>query len=134
MEGIVEKLKGISDLSAIEGCTVEQIREAQDALDIIFPDEYIDYVKEFGCIDFGATEWTGLNIKGRLNTVDATKQEMSVNADFPKGYFILENLGIDAKRVIVNEKGEVYILQYDKKNYLCKSISEYLDMCIEKNR
>lgn len=134
MEGIVEKLKGISDLSAIEGCTVEQIRDAQDALDIIFPDEYIDYVKEFGCVDFGATEWTGLNINGRLNTVDATKQEMSVNADFPKGYFILENLGIDAKRVIVNEKGEVYILQYDKKNFLCKSISEYLDMCIEKNR
>ena len=134
MENIIEKLKKISCLNAIEGCTNEQIKEAQDALDIMFPDEYMEYVKEFGCIDFGSTEWTGLNIKGRLNTVNATKQEMDVNVHFPKRYFVLENLGIDAKRVIVNEKGEVYILQYDKKTFLCGSISEYLDMCIEKNK
>lgn len=134
MGNIVEIIKNIPGCSAIEGCTKEQIQEAQDALDILFPDEYIAYVKEFGCIDFGSTEWTGLNIKGRLNTVTATKQEMDVNAFFPKGCFVLENLGIDAKRVIVNEKGEVYILQYDKKTYLCGSITEYLDMCIEKNK
>lgn len=101
--------------SAIEGCTKEQIQEAQDALDILFPDEYIDYVKKFGCIDFGSTEWTGLNIKGRLNTVTATKQEMDVNAFFPKGCFVLENLGIDAKRVIVNEKGRFIFFNMIKK-------------------
>lgn len=134
MANIIKKMKSISDLNALEGCSVEQIKEAQDALDIIFPDEYIDYVKEFGCIDFGATEWTGLNIKGRLNTVDATRQEMDVNKDFPKGFFVLENLGIDAKRVVVNEKGEVYILQYEKITHLCDSISDYLEMCIEKNK
>lgn len=132
MENIVEKIKSIPGLSAIEGCTKEQLQEAQEALDILFPDEYMDYVREFGCIDFGSIEWTGLNIKGRLNTVTATKQEMDVNVFFPKGYFVLENLGIDAKHVIVNEKGEVYILQYDKTTYLCGSISEYLDMCMKK--
>lgn len=134
MVNIIERMKCISDLSSIEGCTSEQLKEAQEALDIIFPNEYVDYVREFGCIDFGATEWTGLNIKGRLNTVDATKQEMSVNKDFPKGFFVLENLGIDAKRVIVNEKGEVCIIQYEKVTHLCDSISEYLDMCIEMNK
>lgn len=134
MANIIEKMKTISDLYAIKGCTLEQIQEAQDALGIIFPDEYVDYVKEFGCIDFGATEWTGLNIKGRLNTVDATIQEMRVNPYFPKGFFVLENLGIDAKRIIVNEIGEVCVLQYETITHLCDSISDYLDMCIEKNR
>lgn len=134
MSNIVEKMKKIPDLSAIKGCSVKQIKDAQNALNIIFPDEYIEYVKAFGCIDFGSTEWTGLNIKGRLNTVDATRQEMSVNPDFPKGFFVLENLGIDAKMAIVNQKGEVYILQYDKKTYLCDSISVYLDKCIERNK
>ena len=133
MMNIIDKMKAISDLCAIKGCTAEQIDEAQDELDIIFPDEYVDYVKEFGCIDFGSTEWTGLNIKGRLNTVDATKQEISVNPEFPKGFFVLENLGIDAKRIIVNEKGEVCVLQYETITHLCDSISDYLDMCIEKN-
>lgn len=134
MADIIEKMRSIKDLSAIEGCSAEQIKEAQDELDIIFPDEYVDYVKEYGCIDFGSTEWTGLNIKGRLNTVNATKQEMSVNKDFPKGFFVLENLGIDAKRIIVSEKGEVCVLQYDKVTHLCDSIEEYLNMCIEKNK
>ena len=59
---------------------------------------------------------------------------MDVNPDFPKGFFVLENLGIDAKRIIVNEKGEVYILQYETVTHLCDSISDYLDMCIEKNK
>ncbi len=131
MSNIVDKLKAIPDLNALEGCSVQQVKEAQAELGLIFPDEYVEYVREFGCIDFGATEWTGLNIKGRLNTVDATKKEMSVNANFPNGYFVLENLGIDAKHIIVNEKGEVYLLQYDKKTYLCGSISEYLDMCLQ---
>lgn len=134
MTGIVEKIKNIPGVCTIKGCTDDQIKSAQDKLGIVFPDEYVTYVKEYGCIDFGATEWTGLNIRGRLNTVDATEQEKSVNVDFPKRFFVLEDLGIDAKKVIVNEKGEVYILQYDKKILLCKSISEYLDMCIEKNK
>lgn len=134
MANIVEKIKSIPDVYAIDGCTTKQIKEAQDSLDLIFPDEFVAYVEAFGCIDFGSTEWTGLNISGRLNTVDATIQEKNVNADFPKGFFVLEDLGIDAQKIIVNERGEVYLLQYEKKSLLCKSISAYLDMCIEKNK
>ena len=134
MNGIVEKMKKIPDLSAIKGCSDEQIREAEAALGIVFPKDYTDYVRAFGCIDFGATEWTGLNIRGRLNTVDATKAEMDVNKDFPPGFFVLENLGIDAQKVIVNQQGEVFLLQYEKVTPLCGSIPEYLDMCIKKNR
>ena len=60
MSNIVDKIKSIKDVSAIKGCTTAQIREAQESLDLVFPDEYIEYVKAFGCIDFGSTEWTGL--------------------------------------------------------------------------
>lgn len=130
MSRIVDKIQKIPDVSAIKGCTQEQINEAQKELGITFPPEYIDYVRQFGCIDFGATEWTGLNIEGRLNTVYATKQEMDVNPDFPKGFFVLENLGIDAKKIVVDTDGKVYILQYDKLEQICDSISEYLDKCI----
>ena len=132
MNNIVNKIKQIQDVSAIKGCTDEQIEQAQLQLHLTFPEEYVDYVKVFGCIDFGATEWTGLNIEGRLNTVIATQQEMHVNPDFPAGYFVLQNLGIDAKRIIVNESGEVYLLQYDRKKFICSSISEYLDICLSK--
>ncbi len=134
MANIVEKLKMIPDLGRAKGCSLKQIKDAQEQLDMVFPDEYIDYVKEFGCIDFGATEWTGLNIKGYLNTVTATQQEKNVNSSFPHKHFVLEDLSIDAKKVIVNEDGKVYMLQYERITPSCNSISEYLDMCIQKNR
>lgn len=134
MASIIEKIKGISGLRRAKGCTFEQIKTAQEELDLTFPDEYMDYVKTFGCIDFGATEWTGLNVKGYLNTVTATKQEKSVNNNFPKGCFILEDMNIDAKKTIVDEKGKIYSLQYEKVTPLCNSISEYLDICIERNK
>ena len=133
MGNIVEKIKTISNLYAIKGCSEEQIKVAEEELGIKFPEEYIDYVKEYGCIDFGGTEWTGLNIDGRLNTVYATKQEMAANSFFPKGFFVLENIGIDAKKIIVNEKGEVCLLQYEKVTHLFDSLTEYLDLCIKKN-
>ena len=134
MSNIIEKIKNIKDLGSINGCSMDQVIDAQNALGIIFPDEYIDYVTTFGCIDFGSTEWTGLNIKGRLNTVEATKKEMSVNKDFPKGCFVLEETGLDAMQIIVDEKGEVFMLQHDKVTPICNSISEYLDMCIARNK
>lgn len=133
MSNIVEKIKNIPDMTAIEGCSSNDVSEAENALNLKFPREYIDYVKAFGCIDFGSTEWTGLNIEGRLNTVVATKQEQEINKDFPKGYFVLENIGIDGQIIIVNEEGQVYLLQYDKKTLLRHSISDYLDSCIENN-
>lgn len=134
MTGIIDKIRNISGLGKARGCSLEQIEEAQKTLGITFPEEFIEYVKEFGCIDFGATEWTGLNIKGYLNTVTATQREISANHNFPKDSFVLEDMDIDAKKVIVDESGKVSMLQYDKITPLCNSISEYLDMCIERNK
>lgn len=133
MAGIVEKIKGINDLSRSKGCSILQVKEAEKALGLQFPEEYIDYVREFGCIDFGATEWTGLNINGFLNTVTATEKEQKVNASFPIKCFVIEDLNIDAKKVIVDEQGKVFYLQYDKVTPLCNSLSEYLDICVKRN-
>lgn len=134
MANIIEKMKSIEDLSGIKGCSDSQVKEAEKELGMTLPDEYVDYVREYGCIDFGATEWTGLNIEGRLNTVEATKKEKSVNSAFPEKYFVLEDLNIDARKIIVDESGRVFALQYDKVEPLCDSITAYLDMCIEKNK
>lgn len=129
MSSIVAKMKEIPELTAIKGCTGNQIMEAQKALDMAFPEEYIDYVKAFGCIDFIATEWTGLNIEGRLNTVTATLAERKTNPAFPRGFFVLEDLAMDMKKVIVNEAGEVFLIQGDSREKICNSISDYLAIC-----
>ena len=129
MSNIVELIKNIPDVDYIKGCTDEQIEEAEKELGLKFPQEYIDYVKAFGCVDFFGHEFTGLNIEGRLNTVNATKKEQSVNDAFPAGFFVLENLGIDAKVIIVDEQGGVYVLQNNSINKMSTCISEYIRIC-----
>ena len=124
---IVERIRAIEDLGYISGCSDTQIKEAEELLGLKFPKEYVEYVKEFGCIDFGSTEWTGLNIEGELNTVEATLEERKYNGNFPDKHFVLEDYHIDSKKVIVNELGEVFLLQYDKVERLCTSISGYLE-------
>lgn len=135
MKDIVEKIKEIDKLYHAKGCTTSQLKEAQSELGIKFPEEYIDYVKEFGAISFYGTEWTGLNVDGYLNVVEVTKQERELNSAFPTDCFVLENQAIDGLITIANENGNVFTVQYEKKTPLCDSISEYLDICIaRKNR
>lgn len=134
MENIVEKIKKIDNLYHAKGCTTRQLKEAQNKLELEFPEEFIDYVKEFGAISFYGTEWTGLNVDGYLNVVEATKQERTLNSAFPTDCFVLENQAIDGIITAVNEKGHVYIIQYDKKTSLCDSISEYLNICISRQK
>lgn len=132
MSNIIEKIKNIPNLYHGNGCSISQIKKAQNELELEFPIEFIDYVKEYGVISFYGTEWTGLNIEDYLNVVEVTKQERKFNSDFPTDSFVLENQGIGGILTIVNEKGNVFSLQYEKKELICNSISEYLDICINR--
>ena len=129
---ISEKIRQISDMECTGGCSIKQVEEAQKRLGLIFPKEYVEYVTNFGAIDFYGTEWTGLNIEGYFNTVEATLKEQGVNSFFPDKHFVLEDLCIDAKKVIVNEQGQVFMLQYDKIEKIFETIIEYLDSCIKR--
>lgn len=127
---IVEKINSIPKLFHATGCSEHQIIEAQNALDLVFPNEFVEYVKTFGVISFFRTEWTGLNVDGHLNVLTVTKQERSLNPSFPKGYFVLENHAIEGIFTVVNESGHVYLLQQDRIEFLCCSLADYLDICI----
>ena len=132
MKDIVSKIEKIEKLFHARGCSNEQVEEAEKKLGLTFPEEYISYVRKFGAISFYATEWTGLNVSGRINVVDATMQEREINANFPKNCFVLENQAIDGMITAVNSEGSVFLVQYGKIMPLCNSISEYLDQCVNR--
>ena len=132
MKTIIEKINTIKNLYHAKGCTYKQIKDAQEKLEIIFPDDYIDILREYGAISFHGTEWTGLNVDDYLNVVSVTEKEREMNNSFPSDCFVLENQGIDGLIVICNEAGEVFNLQYSKIEKIHDSISSYLDECIQR--
>lgn len=129
---IVNEIKKIPNLYHVKGCTASQVEDAQKALGLVFPEEYIDYVKEFGVISFYGTEWMGLNVDGHLNVVEATKQERKVNESFPVNCFVIENQGIDGLVTASDEQGRIYSIHYDKKEQIYDSLSEYLNDCVDR--
>ena len=129
---IVDEIKKVPKLYHTKGCKTSQIKDAQKMLGITFPEEYVDYVKEYGAISFYGTEWMGLNVDGYLNVIEATMQERKINNYFPTDCFVIENLGIDGIITIADEKGVVYSLQYSKKEKICNSITEYLKLCLNR--
>ena len=104
MDNIVDKIKTISKLYHASGCSADQIDDAQKLLNLTFPEDYVNYVKEYGAISFYRTEWSGLNVTGYLNVVENTIQERKLNPDFPDDCFVIENLGIDGKIVVEDVK------------------------------
>ena len=99
-------------------------------MNLVFPEEYKQYLLNFGAVRFNGVEICGLNLKGYLNVVEATEREKSINPLFPPKMFVIEDLGIDAKLIISDEKGYIYLLQSDTKRLLCTSFSDYIEKCI----
>ena len=132
---IVEKIKKIKDLEITSNgrASEEQIIRAEKRLNLKFSEEYKEYFKEFGAISFFGNEWSGLNIDGYFNVVNITEDERVLNESFPKKHFVVENIGVDSIFIISNEDGKIYSIQYDKIEFLCNSLSEYLDICLNQN-
>ena len=116
-----------------KGIFDEWIIKAEKRLNLKFSEEYKEYLKEFGAISFFGNEWSGLNIDGYFNVVNMTEDEKALNEVFPEKYFAIENLAVDGIIIISNEEGKIYSIQYDKKELICNSLSEYLDICLKRN-
>lgn len=129
MSKVIDMVNSIKGIRYIGGCSEGDIQRAEKILRLKFPDEYREYMLEFGSITFKGVELTGLNITGHLNVIDATLQERKFNPDFPKNIFIIENLGIDSIFIVGDEKGSIYKLQYDKMIKISSSFTEYLQRC-----
>ena len=132
MDKIIELFTKIEGLKSLGGCSQEEMQEAEEKLGLKFPEEYKNYLLEYGTARFNGVELCGLNSTGYLNVVEATEQEKSVNHAFPNKMFVIEDLGVDAKLIIGDEKGNIYLLQRDKKRLVCASFLEYVEKCIHR--
>ena len=129
MSRIVELINSIEKVKSIGGANASQITEAENALGVSFPADYREYLENFGAARFNGIELCGLNITGYMNVVEATMQEKSVNDKFPKGMYVIEDLGVDARLIIGDSAGNVYLLQRDRKKLICSSFTEYVEKC-----
>ena len=129
MSNFVKALESKTDLYKLSSATVEQINDAEKSLNIIFADEYKEYLAVFGAASANAHEFTGICQSSRLNVVDVTISERQRNPSVPLELYVVEQANLDRIVVWQSSAGEVYQtapnMQIVK---LCKSLCEYLDL------
>lgn len=87
----------ISSLKAYDyalGATFKEIEEAQKVLGLVFADEYIRYLSEFGAITYYGHELTGITPINRLSVVSVTT-DLKQFHKVPNSFYVIEELNID---------------------------------------
>ncbi|HFI0345089.1 TPA: SMI1/KNR4 family protein [Streptococcus suis] len=130
MSQLLEKIKTVEGLYCGRPASEQEVVEAESKLQLTFPADYKDYLKEYGVISFYGTEWTGLNGDAWTDVIATTLEARSLYTDFPQDKFIFEDLHMDDLLVLSDSTGKVFLWQNGFEKEIHSSIVSYLDECM----
>lgn len=121
---VIEKLQGLRCLIPL---SENDINDAEKVLGLRFANEYRMYTMKFGAISANGLELTGVVNAPRLNVVNVTTSEKSLNPNIPDDMYVIENTGIDGVLMLQNTRGEIFsISPASKPVKKFNSLAEYL--------
>lgn len=109
MSCVIEIMRVLPHFYPAKGATPEMIADAEEQLGLTFSDEYREYVRAFGNASVNGHEITGVTGEERINVVAVTLAERMRNPLIPKGFYVVEQTGID--RIVVWQDSSGFIFQ-----------------------
>ena len=124
-----ELLKDKKNVYHLDGAPISVIKQYEEKLELVFSDDYVEYLKAFSLLSYGIHELTGVCDSKRLNVVDATLREKKENELIPKGMYLIESVGVENLTIWQNETGEIFEVDYKAEpRKICDSLLEYIKM------
>ena len=124
---IIKIIEGLPGLRSLTPMTEQDIDAAEKTLGLNFAEEYRTYTKKFGAISANGLELTGVVSAPRLNVVNVTTSEKSLNDNIHDDMYVIENTGIEGVLMLQNNKGEIFsIAPNSKPEKKFDSLAEYL--------
>lgn len=120
-------IDNLPNLFYIKGASEEEIKEAEQCLELCFAQDYKEYVKRYGIITYDSHEITGLCNNKRLDVKQVTEYERKNNPNIAPDLYVIEQLDIDGVVVWQASTGEIF--QSMPNNALikiCNNLEEYL--------
>lgn len=128
MKDIIAVLSLKAGLRYLGGVDELTIQESESKLNLKFSDEYKKYLSEFGLASFSSTELTGIVTSKRLNVVDVTIDERSIDPDFPPNMYVVEMTDMEGLDILQDEKGTIYeFVPFQGIKQVSSSLAEYLE-------
>lgn len=123
---IIDKIKQ-SNVDTLNGVSDSEIQQAEEKLNIKFPETFKAVLKEFGIISNGADEFQGLGVEGHLNIVETTLEERKLAEGNLDNYAVLQNLGIEGILIVVDENDRVYEYQNGEFSNLLSTTEQFIE-------
>ena len=129
MEKIISTIKKKASYIGSDGRSEVEIAQAEAILGNHFAADYREYLLKIGIACFDGRELTGLSNSKRLNVVDVTLSERSINPTIPRDWYVLEEANIDGIVIWQSGTGEVFQTQPGREAIkLAVSICDYLEL------
>lgn len=128
MGNIVDMLRKKDCFCSLTGVTEEEIKEAEQTLDLTFAKEYVDYLQAFGLASFQGHELTGIIKSPRLNVVAQTILGKEDNPRVPDDFYVIEIANVDGIAIWQKSSGEIFETVFDSNPVLiCGSLGDYIE-------
>lgn len=105
---LVDVIMQKQNIFTYEPASQDQINEAEKELNVVFSEEYINYVSELGVAIFDGHELTGLCNGKRLDVVSVTREQRKYNDFVPNDLYVVECLDIDGIVIWQDSSGNIY--------------------------
>lgn len=126
MSKLIELIKN-NDCDYIGKVDINIINEAQERLDIKFPEEIIEYISEFGALSYGSNEINGLGTNSYLNIVKATIDARKNFSKFPDELFVIQDIGINDLLILSDSFNKIYEWNGDSYKLIFNSFYDFLN-------
>ena len=106
---------------------IDIINEAQEKLNIKFPEEIIEYISEFGVLSYRSNEINGLGTNSYLNIVNATIDARNTFTKFPNELFVIQDIGINDLLILSDSFNKIYEWNGDSYKLIFNSFYDFLN-------
>ena len=133
MKNIVETIKSLPRMINFIPATEDQIKDAEQELNLKFSNEYKEYLLAFGAVLAAGMELSGIAKSEHRYVVSSTKEEWELNKNVPHNMYVVENTHIDGIIIWQDENGLIYLTQYDSKpKQIATSLVDYITNYLKK--
>ena len=127
MSDFIRKIQEADDFAALGSVTDKDIANAENNLNLVFADDYKEYLRAFGVATFYSKELTGIGPSARLNVVNVTMHARDVYKNFPTDAYVVEDLLFDHVLTIQKQDGSIYSYgPKDSEEKIAASLADYL--------
>lgn len=129
MDTFCKTLKSKPDFFSFTCTSVDQIREAENTLNLHFAPEYREYLSTYGVASADGHEFTGICASPRLNVINVTQEEKAETPNIPADWYVVEQAHIDGIVIWQSATGEIYQTRPGARPIcLCSSLADYINL------